>query len=100
MAATAVAAQVQRFASPKIDDQGLIIADALVAGVVAPGLELITALAVGAPLPAWASVLGARRLVLPTLLRGTTLATCWLGGALSARLYDRTSHRRRAGTPL
>ena len=85
---------VARFASPIVDDQGLIIADALVAGIVAPGLEIITctALGLGVPLPSWSSVFGARRLVAPTLLRGATLSTCWFGGALSARLYARDAY--------
>ena len=83
---------VARFASPIVDDQGLIIADALVAGIVAPGLEIITCTALGFPLPSWSSVFGARRLVAPTLLRGATLSTCWFGGALSARLYARDAY--------
>ena len=57
---------VARFASPIVADQGLIIADALVAGIVAPGLEIITCTALGFPLPSWSSVFGARRLVAPT----------------------------------
>ena len=83
---------VARFASPIVDDQGLIIADALVAGIVAPGLEIITCTLTGFPLPSWSSVFGARRLVAPTLLRGATLSTCWFGGALSARLYARDAY--------
>ena len=83
---------VARFASPIVDDQGLIIADALVAGIVAPGLEIITCTALGFPLPSWSGVFGARRLVAPTLLRGATLSTCWFGGALSARLYARDAY--------
>ena len=47
---------VARFASPIVDDQGLIIADALVAGIVAPGLEVITCTALGVPLPSWSGV--------------------------------------------
>ncbi|KAH8044024.1 ubiquitin protein ligase [Aureococcus anophagefferens] len=44
-----------RFTNPVVDDQGLIIADALIAGVVAPGLEAIVCTAAGVPLPLWAS---------------------------------------------
>jgi hypothetical protein len=83
---------LRRFASPKVDDQGLIIADALIAGIVAPGLEILACTALGVPLPAWSTALGARRLVAPTLLRGATLSTCWFGGALSARLYERETY--------
>ena len=78
-----------RFASPIVDDQGLIIADALVAGIVAPGLEIITCTALGFPLPSWSAVFGAnsrRRCC------GRGMSTCWFGGALSARLYARDAY--------
>ena len=80
-----------RFANPRVDDQGLVYADALVAGVVAPGLEVIVAAALGAPLPLWAYAWGPRRLVLPVLTRGATEAAAWYGGACAARLYERPS---------
>ena len=81
-----------RFTNPVVDDQGLIIADALIAGVVAPGLEAIVCTAAGVPLPLWASAFGSRKLVLPVLVRGATEATCWYAGAVSARLYARDAY--------
>lgn len=81
----------RRFTSPTIDDQGLVYADAMLAGIVAPGLEAIACIVLHQPLPNWATALGPRRLVAPVLLRGFNLGGCWLGGALSARLYERSA---------
>ncbi|KAJ1458153.1 hypothetical protein M885DRAFT_514275 [Pelagophyceae sp. CCMP2097] len=81
-----------RFVSPKIDDQGLIIADFLVAGVVAPGLEAIVFTVLGLPSPLWAARFGRGKLVLPVLARGLSLGACWLGGALAAKLYAREAY--------
>mmetsp|Transcript_13610 Transcript_13610/g.42970 ORF Transcript_13610/g.42970 Transcript_13610/m.42970 type:complete len:226 (+) Transcript_13610:29-706(+) len=80
-----------RFTSPRIDDEGLVITDALAAGIVAPGLEAIVCVVTGLPLPVWATVLGPRRLLAPVALRGVTLAGCWFGGALAGRLYERAA---------
>lgn len=81
-----------RFTSPRIDDEGLVITDGLVTGIVAPGLEAIVCVVLHAPLPTWTTALGPKRLIAPVLLRGSTLASCWLGGALAARLYERSSY--------
>ena len=83
---------VARFASPKVDDDGLVIADALIAGIVAPGLEVIVCTVGGVPLPLWATAFGRRKLVLPVLVRGATEAACWYAGAVSARLYERDAY--------
>lgn len=80
-----------RFVAPRVDDEGLVIADALVAGVVAPGLEILVGTALGVPLPRWAYALGPQRRVLPVLARGAAEAACWYGGACAARLYERPS---------
>ena len=62
---------VARFASPIVDDQGLDgITHSLVAGIVAPGLEIITCTALGFPLPSWSAVFGARRPVAPDATKG------------------------------
>lgn len=79
----------KRFTSPKIDDQGLVIADALISGVVAPGLEAIVCTVAGLPPPSWLGAFGRGRLVAPVLVRGVNLASCWIAGALAACCYER-----------
>ena len=82
----------RRFTSPVIDDEGLVIADFLIAGVVAPGLEALVCVALRLPPPSWTSSLGRGKLIAPVLLRGCNLGAAWLGGALAARLYERESY--------
>ena len=82
----------RRFTNPKIDDDGLVIADALIAGIVAPGFEALVSVASGVPPPSWALALGPKKLVAPVMIRGSNLAAAWLSGALAARLYERSSY--------
>ena len=77
----------RRFKAPQVDDVGLVVTDALVAGIVTPGLEVIVAVGAGAPLPHW--VVPALGLVTSVLARGLTLASCFVVGAFAAECYDR-----------
>jgi hypothetical protein len=49
---------LQRFLSPKIDDPGLPITDALLAQIVAPSFQTFWIFAVHAPSPSWLRPLG------------------------------------------
>lgn len=77
----------RRFRAPVVNDQGLVITDALIAGVVVPGLEIFAAVASGGPLPHW--VVPSMGLVSSVLTRGATLAACFCIGAFAAEAYDR-----------
>jgi len=93
---------MSRFLSPRIDDRDLPLADALLAQIVAPSLEVFWLSSNHAPLPTWLSPIfqtsyrsaiynnlpmqGA--LVAPTLIHGAGLACCWILGALAAKLYQ------------
>ena len=89
-----------RFTDPVVEDPGLPLADALVAGAVAPTLLSQLVLTFGLPRPMWLFALNAvpqwRGLpyVLPTLAHGAALASCWLVGALSAELYASRNYGR------
>lgn len=74
----------RRFQYPKIDDEGLIIADALVAGIISPGIEVFLSVASGGPLPHWVEPSGG--LVTSVLVRGATLAACFVAGAFAAEV--------------
>ncbi|KAK3285922.1 hypothetical protein CYMTET_6492 [Cymbomonas tetramitiformis] len=83
-----------RFKTPKIDDPGLPIADSLVS---VSGTVLLTAviLLLGAPRPSWLVpspwVPQWRSLpfVVPAITHGSSLASCWVLGALSARAFEK-----------
>lgn len=75
---------VRRFQDPKIDDVGLIITDALVAGIIAPGIEIFLTVGSGTPLPHW--VYPSSGLITSVLVRGATLAACFVAGALAAEV--------------
>lgn len=77
----------RRFQAPVVNDQGLVITDALIAGIVVPGLEIFAAVAAGGPLPHW--VVPNIGLVSSVLARGATLAACFCTGAFAAEAYDR-----------
>jgi hypothetical protein len=74
----------RRFQYPKIDDEGLVIADALVAGIISPGIEVFLSVASGGPPPHW--VEPSSGLITSVLVRGATLATCFVAGALAAEV--------------
>lgn len=83
---------MSRFISPKIDDRGLPFADALIAQIVGPSLQVFWLAVNHAPSPTWlklAATFPARgSLVAPTLIHGAGLACCWLGGALAAKAFE------------
>ena len=83
---------MSRFTSPKIDDRGLPFADALIAQIVGPTLQVFWLAVNHAPSPTWLKLAGtfpARgSLVAPTLIHGAGLACCWLGGALAAKAFE------------
>uniref|UniRef100_A0A7S4IVZ7 Uncharacterized protein n=1 Tax=Odontella aurita TaxID=265563 RepID=A0A7S4IVZ7_9STRA len=81
----------RRFLSPRIDDRGLPIADALVAQIVAPSFHVFWLGINQSPLPSWLRVsLWAPRgsMVAPTLIHGAGLACCWVAGALAGRAFE------------
>lgn len=84
-----------RFLRPRIDDRGLVLADALVAQVVAPTAEIAWLSLAGAPRPSWlrplflSSSFGPGGVLAPTLVHGADLALCWTAGALAAEAYER-----------
>lgn len=81
----------ERFLSPRIDDRGLPIADALVAQIVAPSFQVFWLGVSQSPLPSWLRLsLWAPRgsMVAPTLIHGAGLACCWVAGALAARGFE------------
>jgi len=86
-----------RFTSPKIADPGLPLADALIAQIVAPSLQVFWLVSQAAPSPTWlqplfptSQLLTTRgSLVAPTLIHGAGLASCWLLAALAAKAYER-----------
>lgn len=88
-----------RFLNPKIDDQGLPIADGLFSQVVAPTLQVFWLSLNHAPTPSWLtltskstgvlfSTASQGSLLAPTLIHGAGLAVCWTMGALAAKGYD------------
>lgn len=84
-----------RFISPRIDDVGLPLADALVAQIVAPSFQVFWLAVSRSPLPTWlqpisSSLWGTARgsLVAPTLIHGAGLACCWVAGALAAKAFE------------
>ena len=103
----------RRFTDPVIDDPGLPLTDVLVAQVIAPSLQIAWLGAAHAPQPTWLQPIvdpqvllygtaTTGTLVAPTLIHGAALATCWIGGALAARAYERASIspvRRRKRSP-
>jgi len=88
---------IDRFASPRIDDIGLPLADTLVAQFIAPSFQVFTISLTRSSLPTWlskplqdSSTLFFERgyLLTPTLIHGVKLASCWILGALAARAYE------------
>ena len=86
-----------RFTSPRLDDPFLPLADAGVAQIIAPTVQIFWITINQAPAPTWLRPLfdssrlysaGAGSLLAPTLIHGAALATCWLVGALAARAYE------------
>ncbi len=95
-----------RFISPRLDDPGLVLADALLAQVVAPTFQLFTISSIKAPLPSWALPLfpglfdTRGSLVAPTLIHGAGLAFCWIAGALAAKAYEQEAFSKDYGKVL
>lgn len=85
---------LDRFISPRIDDIGLPLADALVAQIVAPSFQVFFIGLTQSPIPTWlrpgTQTLFATRgsLLAPTLIHGAGLACCWTLGALAARAFE------------
>ena len=89
---------IDRFISPRIDDAGLPIADALTAQIVAPSVQVFFLALIHAPTPTWLTLKTNTgllyntptqgSLVAPTLIHGAGLAVCWALGALAAKGYD------------
>jgi hypothetical protein len=83
-----------RFTSPIIDDKGLPLADALVAQVVAPSIQVFWLGVSHAPLPSWLRPISPQifptrgSLIAPTLIHGAGLAACWLAGGLAGKAYE------------
>lgn len=85
-----------RFISPQISDPGLPLADALLAQIVAPSLQVFWLVSQSAPSPTWlqplfptAQLFTTRgTLVAPTLIHGALLASCWLLASLAAKGYE------------
>ena len=84
-----------RFLNPKIDDVGLPLADALIAGVVAPvsvvfvcGVQRYSPTWLVATLPPTSALNNALRLFPATLSHGALLAGCWLLGALASKSFE------------
>lgn len=84
----------QRFLSPRLDDPGLPLADALISQIVAPSLQVFSLGINHAPSPTWLKPLSSSlfytrgSLVAPTLIHGAGLACCWIAGALAAKAYE------------
>lgn len=89
-----------RFLSPRMDDPGLPLTDALLAQVVAPTLQIYWLVLNHAPTPSWlkpvSSYFGESpelaprgSLLAPALIHGAGLAVCWLAGALAAKSFER-----------
>lgn len=106
---------LDRFTSPQIDDAGLPISDALFAQIIAPTIEVFWLTINRSPLPTWLSpitkdpgmlftVPAQGALLVPTLLHGAGLASCWFLGALASKSYEsdafNVSGRRGYGTVL
>lgn len=91
---------LNRFVSPRIDDAGLPVADALTAQIVAPTFQVVWLTVNHAPIPTWLAAIYNNQngllynvpaqgaLLVPTLIHGAGLAGCWLMGALAAKAYD------------
>lgn len=81
-----------RFLSPRIDDPNLLLADAGMAQIVAPTLQVFWLGLNQAPPPSWLRPIGGSMargsLLAPTLIHGAALAICWILGALAARSYE------------
>lgn len=88
-----------RFLSPKIDDLGLPLTDALLAQIVAPTLQVFALSITHAPLPAWLvpspttvgllyAPAAQGTYLAPSLIHGAGLAVCWIAGALAARGFE------------
>ncbi|GMH98569.1 hypothetical protein TrVE_jg8444 [Triparma verrucosa] len=85
-----------RFLNPKIDDVGLPLADALIAGIVAPvsvvfvcGVQRYSPTWLVATLPPTSALNNALRLFPATLSHGALLAGCWLLGALASKSFEK-----------
>ena len=91
----AVRTIADRFLSPRVDDIGLPLADALVAQIVAPSFQVFSIAITRAPLPTWLQPATSQlfwfkgALLVPTLIHGAGLACCWTLGALAAEAYAR-----------
>lgn len=87
---------LSRFTSPRIDDRGLPLADALVAQIVAPSFQILWLSLARAPRPSWLAPVvstgqlfpGRGSLFAPTLIHGAGLASCWIAGALAGRAFE------------
>lgn len=88
-----------RFTSPVIDDPALPLSDVLVAQVIGPSIQIAWLIWQRAPQPTWLSPIlsngggllfnNARgSFVVPTLIHGAALSSCWIVGALAARAYE------------
>jgi hypothetical protein len=90
---------LDRFTDPKIEDPRLPLAEAGIAQIVAPTMELFWLQLNQSPFPSWAIPLydytftprGA--LLAPTLIHGAGLACAWLLGCLAARAYERNAYQ-------
>jgi hypothetical protein len=89
----------ERFTSPKIDDAGLPLSDALFAQIVAPTIEVFWLTINHSPFPTWLTPLTKQpgmlytvptqgSLLVPTLVHGAGLAVCWFLGALASKSYE------------
>ena len=105
----------ERFTSPKIDDAGLPLSDALFAQIVAPTIEVFWLTINHSPFPTWLTPLTKQpgmlytvptqgSLLVPTLVHGAGLAVCWFLGALASKSYEsdafNVSGRRGYGTVI
>jgi len=87
----------KRFNSPVVDDRGLPIADALVC-ISATAFVATVLLALGLPRPSWVVpapwVPKWRSLpfVFPAIQHGSSLAVCWVLGALAGEAYESAAY--------
>jgi hypothetical protein len=87
---------ISRFTNPTIDDVGLPLADALIAGIVAPVSEVFVCASraysptwLVATLPPTTALNRAFRLFPSTLSHGAVLAILWTVGCLASRNYEK-----------
>lgn len=86
---------ISRFLEPKIDDPGLVLADAQISGIILPGVITIGNIAAGTR-PSWLGY--GNGILFPTVSHGSSLAICWLTGALAGQCYEKVAFSEYSAT--